>query len=106
AMLLKQVVHVLLEGTPDEVDLETVRGHILRADGVEDVHDLHVWQLTSGVPVMSAHVVVGDEELATCGSAGILDRLSECLREHFDVEHSTFQIEPRSHAAHEGGTHS
>ncbi len=105
AMLARQVVHVLLEGTPDDVDLAAVRGHILRADGVEDVHDLHVWQLTSGVHVMSVHVVVGDEALASCGREGILDRLGECLREHFDVEHSTFQIEPVSHAAHEGAVH-
>ena len=106
AILLRQVGHVLLEGVPDDVDLDEVRGHILRAEGVEDVHDLHVWQLTSGVPVMSAHVVVADDTLAACGQAGILDRLGECLREHFDVAHSTFQIEPSSHAAHEGTLHS
>lgn len=105
AVLLRQVVHVLLEGTPDAVDLDAVRGHILRADGVEDVHDLHVWELTTGVPVMSAHVVVGDDALAACGREGILDRLADCLRDHFDVEHSTFQVEPRSHADHEGTVH-
>lgn len=105
-ILLRQVVHVLLEGTPEGVELETVRGHILRAEGVVDVHDLHVWQLTSGVPVMSAHVVVDDDELLACGPTGVLDRLADCLREHFDVEHSTFQVEPRSHADHEGSVHS
>jgi len=106
AILLRHVVHVLLEGVPDDVDLAVVRSHVLGVDGVVDVHDLHVWQLTSGVPVMSAHVVVEDEELVRCGSGGVLDGLAECLREHFDVEHSTFQVEPRSHAAHEGAVHS
>src|SRR5690554_3095863 len=101
----RQVVHVLLEGTPDDVDLESVRRHIVGVDGVEGVHDLHVWQLTSGVPVMSAHVVVDDETLSACGREGILDRLAECLRDHFDVEHSTFQIESSSHADHEGTVH-
>lgn len=104
-VLLRQVGHVLLEGAPDDVDLDEVRGHILGVDGVEDVHDLHVWQLTSGVPVMSAHVVVGDEAFADGGQGRVLDALGDCLRDHFDVAHSTFQVEPMSHAAHEGHLH-
>ena len=104
-LLLRQVAHVLLEGTPDNVDLTQVRGHILGVAGVVDVHDLHFWQLTSGVPVMSAHVVVSDEAFATGGQGRVLDALGECLRDHFDVAHSTFQIEPLAHAAHEGDVH-
>lgn len=101
--LLREVVHVLLEGAPRDVDLDEVRGHILENDGVLDVHDLHVWTVTSGMPVMSAHVVVDDDTMAD--SHAVLDRLRDCLSEHFDVEHSTFQIETRDHAATEDHVH-
>jgi cobalt-zinc-cadmium efflux system protein len=56
--LLAEAVHVLLEGVPRNVDVEAVRGHILGVEGVTGMHDLHVWNLTSGMNVMSAHVVV------------------------------------------------
>ncbi|MET1004496.1 MAG: cation diffusion facilitator family transporter, partial [Propionibacteriaceae bacterium] len=56
--LLRDVVDVLLEGTPRGVDLDQVRTHIIEVPGVVDVHDLHAWTITSGVPVLSAHVVV------------------------------------------------
>ncbi len=98
ASLLRDVADVLLEGTPAGVDLEELRAHILAAPGVVDVHDLHVWTITSGMPVMSAHVVVDGSVTAMGEAHQVLDRLSECLSEHFDVEHSTFQIEPLGHA--------
>lgn len=101
--LLSEAVHILLEATPRNVDLEQVRDHLLTQPGVIDVHDLHAWTITSGVPVMSAHVVVEDGRLADCGQ--ILDDLHACLAGHFDVEHSTLQIEPAGHANHEGARH-
>ncbi|MCA0329880.1 MAG: cation transporter, partial [Actinobacteria bacterium] len=70
-----------------------------------DAHDLHAWTLTSGLPVMSVHVVVTDDALADGGGARVLDHLMDCLADHFDVEHCTFQLEPPSHAAHEFSTH-
>lgn len=87
--LLRDAVDVLLEATPKGVDLHEVRRHILEADGVIDVHDLHAWTITSGMNVVSAHVVVQQE----ADPAGVLDRLCGCLSEDFDVEHSTFQLE-------------
>lgn len=72
-----------------------------RAGGVTDVHDLHAWTITSGLPVLSAHVVVDPEVLAANRSAAMLDALQDCLRGHFDVVHSTFQLEPAGHAEHE-----
>jgi len=78
---------------------------MLAQPGVVDVHDLHAWTITSGVPVLSAHVTVeGSVLAATCGG-GVLDRLHDCLREDFDVEHSTFQLEPAGHRDHEGADH-
>ena len=99
--LLRDVVDVLLEATPRGIDLEQIRRHILDIDGVTDVHDLHAWTITSGVPVLSAHVVVDASSLADGRTGEVLDRLGECLGEHFDVEHCTFQLEPEGHRAHE-----
>jgi cobalt-zinc-cadmium efflux system protein len=103
--LLRDAIDVLMEATPRGVDLADIRMHITDVDAVIDVHDLHVWTLTSGMPVLSAHVVVDDEALRAHGSGPILDRLGECLAEHFDVEHCTFQIEPVGHSDHEGTLH-
>ncbi|MUL42552.1 cation transporter [Streptomonospora sp. PA3] len=101
--LLSEAVHVLLESTPRGVDLEEVREHLMTQEGVIDVHDLHAWTITSGVPVMSAHVVVEEHRLADAGR--VLDELHACLSGHFDVEHSTLQLEPDGHVDHEGARH-
>ena len=87
--LLRDAVDVLLEATPKGVDLDVVRRHILDVAGVEDVHDLHAWTITSGMNVVSAHVVVGPE----ADPPGVLDELCRCLSGDFDIEHSTFQLE-------------
>ncbi len=103
--LLRNAVDVLLEATPKSVDLAEVRSHICETAGVLDVHDLHAWTITSGIPVLSAHVVIADDVLADGGGARVLDRLAECLAGHFDVEHCTFQLEPASHRDHEHALH-
>jgi cobalt-zinc-cadmium efflux system protein len=99
--LLREAIDVLLEATPRGVDLDEVRRHLTGLDGVADVHDLHAWTITSGLPVLSAHVVVEATVLTGDHGAKMLDMLQECLRGHFDVEHSTFQLEPGGHADHE-----
>jgi cobalt-zinc-cadmium efflux system protein len=103
-LLLREAVDILLEATPRHIDVEHIREHIGSVDGVVDVHDLHVWTITSGMPVMSAHVVVG-RTASALGSGPILDRLGDCLHEHFDVAHCTFQIEPVGHFDHEMSVH-
>src|SRR5262249_247879 len=99
--LLRASGHILLEGTPESVDLETVRTHILELEHIRDVHDLHAWTITSGVPVLSAHLVADDECFRDGHTPQLLDAVQHCLADHFDVEHSTFQFEPSSHLAHE-----
>ncbi|MFI1538350.1 cation diffusion facilitator family transporter [Streptomyces anandii] len=99
--LLRETLDVLLEAAPRDVDMADVREHILALDGVEDVHDLHAWTITSGLPVLSAHVVVSSEVLSAIGHEKLLHELQGCLGHHFDVEHCTFQLEPGGHAAHE-----
>jgi cobalt-zinc-cadmium efflux system protein len=103
--LLRPAVDILVEATPDTIEVATIREHILAEPGVVDLHDLHVWALTSGLPVLSAHVVVSDACLADGQAPALLDRLQACLAGHFDVDHSTFQLEPVGHAAHEHGMH-
>ena len=103
--LLRDVVDVLLEATPRGVDLDEVRTHMQEVPGVVDVHDLHAWTITSGVPVLSAHVVVDDACLSQGRSGEVLDALGGCLGEHFDVDHCTFQLEPQGHQAHEPAHH-
>ena len=99
--LLKESSAVLLEIAPAGLDLDDVRRHVAAMPGVIDVHDLHAWTITSGIPSLSAHVTVTDEALAEHGVGGILDRLCACVATHFDVRHATFQVEPGRHRAHE-----
>lgn len=99
--LIRDAVDILLEATPKQVDMTDVRRHILEAPGVRDVHDLHAWTITSGMNVVSAHVVVD----ANADSAAILDGLFQCLSDDFDIEHSTFQLEPRDRRPVEDAAH-
>ena len=99
--LLRDAVLVLLETTPAHLDLDDVREHLREVAGVVDVHDLHAWSITSGMPSLSAHVTVTDASLADRGVGSLLDEFSECVSAHFDVDHVTFQIEPESHRDHE-----
>ncbi|WP_426520461.1 cation diffusion facilitator family transporter [Diaminobutyricibacter sp. McL0618] len=104
-MLLRDVVRVLSESAPADTDVAQIREHILGTAGVVDVHDVHVWAITSGAPVFTAHVVVEPKVFRSGDTGRLLDDLSECLANHFDVEHSTFQLEPAEHAAHEDELH-
>jgi cobalt-zinc-cadmium efflux system protein len=103
--LLRDVVDVLLEATPKGVEVQMIREHILSVQGVVSVHDIHIWTITSGVPVFSAHVVVEDAVLSARGADQVLDKLATCLGSHFDTEHCTFQLEPESHSEHESHQH-
>ncbi|MGY1823891.1 cation diffusion facilitator family transporter [Geodermatophilus sp. SYSU D00079] len=103
--LLREAGDVLLEAAPRGVDMAAVRAHILAVDGVLGVHDLHAWTITSGLPVLSAHVVVTDEALEAGHGGRVLDALCVCLGDHFDVEHCTFQLEAAAHAGHEAPVH-
>jgi cobalt-zinc-cadmium efflux system protein len=87
--LLRDAIDVLLEATPKGLDMALVRSHILEAPGVTECHDLHVWTITSGMNVVSAHVIIEPG----AQPAAVLDHLCECLAGFFDIEHSTFQIE-------------
>ncbi|WP_433584419.1 cation diffusion facilitator family transporter [Microbacterium hydrocarbonoxydans] len=92
--LLREVFSVLAESAPKGTAVSEIRAHLLGYEGVVGVHDVHVWQLTRGAPVFTAHVSVAPQLFESGRSARLLADMQSCLAEHFDVEHSTFQIEP------------
>jgi cobalt-zinc-cadmium efflux system protein len=103
--LLRPGLRILLEATPDDIDLEEVRRHLLELTEVASVHDLHAWTLTSSLPILTAHIVVTDECITRGEIGRVLDHLQGCLSGHFDVAHSTLQLEAIGHIDHELGGH-
>jgi cobalt-zinc-cadmium efflux system protein len=95
--LLREVVQVLLEGTPREVDVQAVRATMEEVSGVKTVHDLHVWTLTSGVHALSAHAVL--EDGAPHGE--VLTALRHQVTHDFPISHVTVQLEERCCGDHE-----
>jgi len=92
--LLSGAVQVLMEGTPASVDLAQIEAALLALDEVEQVHDLHVWTLTSGLNALSAHVRVRGVDGAADGQR-VLEQINALLREQFDLHHTTIQLEYR-----------
>lgn len=91
--LLRDSVHILLEGAPAHLDLEEVRGALAGLDGVKEVHDLHLWSVTQGQEAMSGHLVV-DEGREACE---VLKAGRELLAERFGLTHVTLQVEHEEH---------
>lgn len=87
--LIRESVNVLLEGAPAHINLKAVEESIRRAPNVEDVHDLHVWTITSGIEALSVHVVLPNEE----SQKDLLALLKTKLHEEFGIDHVTIQIE-------------
>ncbi|TYS90653.1 cation diffusion facilitator family transporter [Rossellomorea aquimaris] len=88
----KDSIHILMEGSPKGIDMEDVKNSLAAAPGVIEVHDLHVWCITSGFTALSCHVVVGNE----VNRDTILLRLSAYLEEEFGIHHSTIQVEGKN----------
>jgi cobalt-zinc-cadmium efflux system protein len=103
--LLRDSGQILLQAAPGDLDLNDVRTHLIGVDDVLDVHDLHAWTLTSGSTTLSAHVTVEDRCFNSGHTPQILDALQLCLASHFNITHSTMQLEPRSHTEHEDDIH-
>lgn len=103
--LLKDSGRVLLEAAPPGIDLAKVHEHFLSVEHVVGIHDLHAWVVMSSLPALSAHVVIDDDCFRNGLAPRILDQLQSCLTGHFDLNHSTFQLEPDEHAGHEDTSH-
>jgi len=89
--IVRETLHILLEGTPRSVDLAEIRGAMQSIEGVVNVHDLHVWSLTSQSHAMACHVQVVEMQLAECEA--VLARINHQLKDHFGIAHATIQIE-------------
>jgi len=94
-MLGREVLHVLAQHTPEGIDVDEMTAALAAVPGVDDVHDLHVWTLTSGLNVATAHLVAAD---AAQGPA-VLASAGELMREQFGIAHATLQVEPRESPA-------
>jgi cobalt-zinc-cadmium efflux system protein len=89
--IIREALHILLEGTPRSVDMGEIRAAMQGVAGVINVHDLHVWSLTSQSHALSCHVQVIEMPLAE--TEVVLERLNHQLRDHFGVHHTTIQVE-------------
>jgi cobalt-zinc-cadmium efflux system protein len=103
--LLRETVDVLLESTPRGLDLSDIRDRIMTLPHVLEVHDLHATQVATGLPVLTAHVVVDDSCFHDGHLGSMLDELQHCIATDFNVQHSTIQFEAAVHADHEHETH-
>jgi cobalt-zinc-cadmium efflux system protein len=103
--LLRESIDVLMETTPKHIDLTAVRARLLATPHVHDVHELHVSQVATGLPVLTAHVVVDEGSFNDGDLPRMLDQIQGRLSRDFSVQHSTIQFEGAAHAAHEHPEH-
>lgn len=87
--LLMQCVHVLMEGTPDHIAVSELRKAILSIEGVQDLHDLHIWTITSGLEALSGHVLVQEG----MNSQIVLNKIAQICEQEFKIKHTTIQVE-------------
>ncbi|NHI17766.1 cation diffusion facilitator family transporter [Microbacterium excoecariae] len=104
--LMRETASVLMEFTPQGLDLDKVREHILELEHVKDVHDVHASTVATGLPTLTAHVVVEDACFTDGHAAEVLHNVKDCVAGHFEVavHHSTFQIETEHVSEHEAET--
>lgn len=88
-LLLSECVNILMEGTPGHIDLSSLRTAITAVPGVQGVHDIHVWTITSGLDAMSGHIIID----STAPAEEVLTSVTKILNEDFDLHHTTIQVE-------------
>ncbi|GAB2516292.1 cation diffusion facilitator family transporter [Microbacterium petrolearium] len=105
-LLMRDTFRVLMEFTPEGLDLDEVRAHILALEHVRDVHDVHASTVATGLPTLTAHVVVEDSCFTDGHAAEVLREVKECVAQHFEVSvhHSTFQVETGHIRDHEAAS--
>lgn len=92
-VLIRRAVNILLEGAPAHLNLTRITERMRHVPGVHEVHDVHLWTITTGLEAMSGHIIV--ESLAQ--GPAILTELNQVLSEEFGIHHTTFQLEPHDH---------
>lgn len=91
ASLLRESIHILLEGAPVGINLQRIIAEIKNVDGVQDIHDLHIWAISSGLNALSGHVIVKDQMISE--SSKIIDEIRDILKTKFNISHTTIQTE-------------
>jgi cobalt-zinc-cadmium efflux system protein len=91
AGILRESTHILLEGLPRSIDLKAVAGAILKVEGVQEVHDIHIWTLGTDLHALSCHARIPDMHMED--SEKILNRICEVLARDFQISHTTVQLE-------------
>lgn len=89
----KESFHVLMEGTPEQIEVSEVKDEIMKIPGVKDVHDVHIWSITSGVMMLSGHIAVEGEGVHD----RVLHKAQILLHDRFGIDHSTLQVEGGDH---------
>lgn len=89
--IVRSSTHILLEGVPSELDMREILKTLKQLDGVIDVHDLHVWTISTGMDALSGHVVVRDQMLSL--SSKLLSEINAVLAERYNITHTTIQLE-------------
>lgn len=101
-VILRGTLRVLMEQTPEALDLDDVQAHLLALEQVKGVHDLHASTIATGLPIVTGHIVVDDECFHDGHAAEVVLAAQDCTARHFNIRHATFQVEPASAAAHPG----
>jgi cobalt-zinc-cadmium efflux system protein len=89
--IVRSSTHILLEGAPRELDIREITVTLNQLEGVVDVHDLHVWTISTGMDALSGHVVVRDQMLSQ--SSKLLSEINNLLAERYNITHTTIQLE-------------
>jgi len=89
--LVRESVDVLLEAVPKHIQIDEVIEILQSASGVDEVHDVHIWTITSDIHALSAHLLIEDQRVS--GSAEIVEAVNQDLRKHFNITHTTLQLE-------------
>jgi cobalt-zinc-cadmium efflux system protein len=100
--IAKDSAYILLEGAPSHVDMEEIRDSIMKTEKVLDVHDLHVWTITSGMNALSGHIVVPDEILSEANK--VVQAINRKLIENYGISHTTIQVEPEKKVSFKRGS--
>jgi cobalt-zinc-cadmium efflux system protein len=89
--IIKQTIHILLESTPENVDVTKMVAEIRKVEGVQDIHDLHIWSINENLRMLSAHVVTSDITIRE----GVLiqQNINELLAHEYNIQHATLQLE-------------
>ena len=91
--LLKQSIHILMEGIPENVDINLMNRDLMDIKGVKNIHDIHIWSTSSSDKFFSGHFVI-EKELE---SAKLISKINKCLNTNYKISHATIQIEHESH---------